>query len=48
MTGPCLICHLHLIRLGFLKVEGRAPDQLDWQLGVPDLGMRVIGRTIVN
>jgi hypothetical protein len=48
LTGPCLICHLQLIRRGLLKVTGRAPNALDWQLGPTDIGMRVVGRTIVD
>jgi hypothetical protein len=33
-TPPCPAHHLHAIHLGWVRVTGRAPDALRWELGV--------------
>ena len=32
-TGICLAHHLHGIHEGYVRVRGRAPDELEWELG---------------
>ncbi|HZY02288.1 MAG TPA: hypothetical protein VFF02_02225, partial [Anaeromyxobacteraceae bacterium] len=34
IVGVCVAHHLHCIHRGWVRLSGRAPDQLVWELGV--------------
>ena len=33
LTAVCLAHHLHGVHKGYVRVRGRAPDELVWELG---------------
>jgi len=37
-TSLCLAHHLHGVHKGYVRVRGRAPDQLEWELGEEEDG----------
>jgi hypothetical protein len=39
LVGLCAVHHLQGIHRGFIRVRGRAPDRLRWELAVPPRGL---------